>query len=346
MCVILYTEINGKKILAKNRDQVHKPNIEIIHEIINGIEIAYIRDTKTEWVEGMNENGCGIVNSTLNINEGKVLTKFKDSYKKNKIFNILCSTKKGDDFYDYVKRTNKKGYTFEGNTILINDNNKIFHIENTKDIFLMEKINKPVVYTNHGINIKKAGFTEGKKGVSSFLRKKLIETELKCNKKVDLYDDFVENVMNVNYTNVDPRFHSYRDKKLTLKHHNISGNQRIISTTGQLILNITDKEFVYYMDVNNSESLKYINNLPEGYAPKIRVVIKETQKNIKRKNKVFTQKYLKDLYKKMNYNGTVRNGTVRNGYNETIKRGYNETVRNGTIKRGYKNNITRKNKRK
>ena len=318
MCVILYTKIHGKNILAKNRDQVHNPNIEIIHEIINGIEIAYIRDTKTEWVEGMNENGCGIVNATLNVNEGKVITKFKDSYKKNKIFNILCSTKKGDDFYDYVKRTNKKGYTFEGNTILINDNNKIFHIENTRDIFLMEKISQPVVYTNHGINIKKAGFIEGKKGVSSFLRKKLVEGELNSNKDVDLYDDFVENVMNVNYTNIDPRFHSYRDKKLTLKHHKISGNQKIISTTGQLILNITDKELVYYMDVNNGESVKYINKLPQGYAPKIRVVIKETAKNVKKKKKVFTRKYLKDLYKKMSYDGSVKKHVVSN--NKTKKK--------------------------
>jgi hypothetical protein len=38
-----------------------------------------IRDTKTEWIEGMNENGCGIVNSTLNLNEGKVIIKFKNS---------------------------------------------------------------------------------------------------------------------------------------------------------------------------------------------------------------------------------------------------------------------------
>ena len=307
MCVILYTEIDGKKILAKNRDQVHKPNIEIIHEIINGIEIAYIRDTKTEWVEGMNENGCGIVNATLNINEGKVIIKFKDSYKKNKIFNILCSNKKGDDFYDYIKRTNKKGYTFEGNTILINDDNKIFHIENTKDIFLMEKINKPVVYTNHGINIKKAGFTEGKKGVSSFLRKKLIETELKNNTDLDLYDDFVNNVMNVNYVNIDPRFHSYRDKNTTLKRNkHLHNEQNFISTTGQLIMNITDKEFVYYTDVNNSETVKYINKLPSDYVPKIRIIIKETEKNIKKRKRAFTRKYLKQLYKKFDYESTRR----------------------------------------
>jgi hypothetical protein len=199
-------------------------------------------------------------------------------------------------------------------------NSQVFHIENNVfNNFIIKKVNKPVVFTNHGVNLKEEGFTEGKKGFSSFIRKKMVETELKNNTDVDLYDDFVNNVMNVNYTNVDPRFHSYRDKNTTLKRNkHLHNEQNFISTTGQLILNITDKEFVYYTDVNNSESLKYINKLPEGYAPKIRVVIKETQKNIKRKKKAFTRKYLKDLYKKMNYNGTVKKHVVSN--NKTKKK--------------------------
>jgi len=61
MCVILYTTINGKKILAKNRDRIYHPNIEIIHEIIDGIEVIYLMDKKTGWIEGMNENGFGTI---------------------------------------------------------------------------------------------------------------------------------------------------------------------------------------------------------------------------------------------------------------------------------------------
>ena len=122
-----------------------------------------------------------------------------------------------------------------------------------------------------------------------------------------LYDDFVNNVMNVNYVNIDPRFHSYRDKKLTLKRNkHLHNKQNFISTTGQLILNITDKEFVYYTDTNNSETVKYINKLPNDYVPKIRIIIKQTEKNIKKRKKAFTQKYLKELYKKFNYESTRR----------------------------------------
>lgn len=49
MCVILYTTINGKTILAKNRDRIYHPNIEIIHEVI------YLMDKKTGWIENEHE---------------------------------------------------------------------------------------------------------------------------------------------------------------------------------------------------------------------------------------------------------------------------------------------------
>jgi len=72
MCVILCTKINGKQILAKNRDRSYKPSIEIIHEIVNGIEVAYIKDKISGWIEGMNENGFALVNSTLSRTDGKI----------------------------------------------------------------------------------------------------------------------------------------------------------------------------------------------------------------------------------------------------------------------------------
>jgi hypothetical protein len=69
MCVILFTTINGKKILAKNRDRIYHPKVEIIHEIIDGIEIVYLMDKKTGWIEGMNENGLALLNATLNMKD-------------------------------------------------------------------------------------------------------------------------------------------------------------------------------------------------------------------------------------------------------------------------------------
>jgi hypothetical protein len=246
------------------------------------------------------------------MNESKHVKKMKKvvlKNKKNKIYNALCERKKSKVFYDLIKHSNNKetNNVLEGHTLMM-FNNQVFHIENNVfNNFIIKKVNKPIVFTNHGINLKEEGFTEGKKGFSSFMRKKMVETELKNNTDINLYDDFVNNVMNVNYTNIDPRFHSYRDKKLSLKRNkHLNNEQNFISTTGQLILNITDKEFVYYTDTNNSETVKYINKLPSDYVPKIRVIIKETEKSIKKRKKAFTQKYLKHLYKKFDYESTRR----------------------------------------
>ena len=300
MCVIVYTEIDGKKILAKNRDRPYKPDMEIIHEIVNGIEIAYIRDKISGWVEGMNDQHLGIVNSTLDrrsekhlINKKKVFT---PSNKKNVIYTALTTKNVNNkNFYDIIKKPDKN-YVLEGNTLL-SYKDDVFHIENTKDnIFTTKKINKTSVFTNHGTIIKNRGYTKCKKGLSSFLRRKIIQSELK-NNNISTVDDLV-NIMNRNYTNIDPRFHPYRDKATTLKRVKyIDDKQIFINTTGQLILNITDNKLIYYTDTNNTKNVTYLNKLPRDYIPKIQIIIKESEKNLKPR-KIFTKKYMKKINKR------------------------------------------------
>ena len=314
MCVILYTEINGKKILAKNRDIPHNPNVELVHELVNGVEVAYIKDLTSGWVEGMNGDGIGIINSTLTTHKGKRNFKKKIIFKNNKIYQALCKTTKKGVLEHLIKQT-KNGKIIrgvEGHTLLSIDDT-ILHIEqNVNEQFTIETPNNPSVYSNHRLKLKEGGFTEGKKGLSSFLRKKIVETELNNVEIYDLYDDILNNIMNVNCTNIHPKFHSYRDKNTTIKYSgDIDPNQIFISTTGQVILNTTDKEFVYYSDIHNSKSVKYINNLPTNYVPKIRVIIKETEKNIKNKKRCFTSKYLNKIYKKFNYTNKKHNYTKK-----------------------------------
>jgi len=325
MCVILYVNINGQKILAKHRDRVYKPNIEIVHEIVNGIEMAYIRDKKTGWIEGLNENGCGIVNSTLNMNESKNPQRrsFKSAQKKNKIYNSLKHKDK-KSFLGTLLEKGNTNYLLEGNTLFVFDDS-VFHIENNlQNNFVIKKIINNSVYSNHGINLPNEGFTKGKKGLSSFLRKRIVEEELekikdikKCD--IELYDE-ISNVLNKNYSNIDPRFHPYRDKKNTLKRlKGIDKNQIFIITTGQLFLNITNKELVYYKDTNNSEKVKYINKLPTNYVPKIRIIIKETEKS-KTPHKIFTQKYIKNVYKKFGYDENKNRKTIKNSMKQIKSR--------------------------
>lgn len=121
MCVILYTEINGKKILAKNRDRAYKPEVRIIHEIVNGIEIAYLKDENTGWIEGMNGEGTGIVNSTLNSFDSKTNSTKKLKKKGNVIYNALINDKSEKNFYDIIKNA-KNDYVLEGHTLLCHEN--------------------------------------------------------------------------------------------------------------------------------------------------------------------------------------------------------------------------------
>jgi len=285
MCVILYEKINGMNIIAKNRDRAYKPYIDIIHEIVNGIEIIYIHDRTNLWIEGMNEYGVGIINSTLSIHDGKITTKkrvLETNKKKNVIYKILTKKKYETNLQDIFNNSSKKN-VLEGHSILVHDNeNEIFHIENNvENQYVIKKIDKPSVYTNHGIILQDEGFTEGKKGLSSCLRQKIIERELK-NANIKSIDELVA-VMNKNYSNLDPRFHPYRDKNTTIKAiRNINKNQNFVSTSGQLIMNLTNKEFIYYSDKNNSKTVNYINRLPRNYVSKIKVIIEKTEKQRKK----------------------------------------------------------------
>uniref|UniRef100_A0A6C0B213 Uncharacterized protein n=1 Tax=viral metagenome TaxID=1070528 RepID=A0A6C0B213_9ZZZZ len=297
MCVILYTEINGKKILAKNRDKVYKPTIEIIHEVVNDIEVAYIRDKDSGWIEGMNEHGIGMVNSTLSRRDEKELNNNKVAMlvkKNNVMYNALIHNNPKDNIFDVIKNA-KTNYVLEGHTLMFKDN-EMYHIENNKkNFFMVEKVNKsPVVFSNYGVQLKKEGYTTCKKGMSAFLRAEIVKRELKRNKIASLDD--LSQLMNCNYKNINPRYHPYRDKFITMKKNkHVEPKKIIVSTTGQLILNMTDKELIYYTDIHNSDKVIYVNKLPREYLPKIRIIIKETEKRINQSKKIFTKRFLKSV---------------------------------------------------
>lgn len=316
MCVILYTTVNGKKILAKNRDRIYHPNIEIIHEIIDGIEVIYLMDKKTGWIEGMNENGLALLNATLNMKDSdsrsfintrkNVLKK-----KKNKIFNALKNTTKKNIFYNLINKSQDPNSVLEGNT-LVHCNNDIYHIENNIDNqFNIRNIKKSIVLTNHSNYLPNLGYTKGKKGLSSYLRQKLVEMKLKkkhsqANNNNEIYDYLINDVLNIYSPNIDPRLQPYRDEKLVKNSFpNLEKDAVIIYTTGQILCNVTDKEFVYYYDKNNSVKVKYINKLPTSYVPKIRVIIKETEKNMEPQN-IIPERKLKKIYKKFNFKSNYK----------------------------------------
>jgi hypothetical protein len=179
MCVIFYININGQLILSKNRDLPYNPNIDIIHEIINGIEVVYMRDKNNGWIEGINEHGTGMVNSSL-------LEDFHNypdyNMRKNKMYSALVKkhTNKRELFDELLKKSDNK-YILEGHTLIAHDNH-MYHLENSsRNKYVLHSLSpsqKCKVFSNHGIHLPKEGLTEGRGGVSSFLRRELTKTEV------------------------------------------------------------------------------------------------------------------------------------------------------------------------
>jgi hypothetical protein len=273
MCVIFYTNKCGDLILAKNRDRNYNPEIQIIHEIKNGIEIVYIKDLVSGWIEGINENGNAIVNSSLSLKDTKKYV-VKSKNKKNFMYQALFSTDK-----EGFLRNVEKVY---GHNIAVFDNT-LYHMETIKNekYFLENKDkNKSTVYSNHLIKLRNNKSIKRQK--TSVMRKKIIETELKQMKhsktfcQGDVYNN-ISKLLNKNYADISQKYQPYRDKGLILKETNIV-NEKVVFTTGQVIINCTKKEFIYYNDIHNRNE-EYINKLPRGYKPKIKVVLKKVKKN-------------------------------------------------------------------
>jgi len=347
MCVIIYTNINNKEIFAKNRDRTYKPIINIVHEIIDGVEIIYFRDLTTGWIEGLNEYGTCMINSSLdNRNRNKLLknkTKKNPKYlnthkvKGNYFFDILCDENLKHDIDMCFKKKENCPNMVEGHTLL-HVNKECYHIE--KELknknYHINKLNKnkSFVFTNHGINTD-GGYLNGKKGLSSYLRKHIIDNEIGEN-KLENIDDLLK-IMNTSYKNIDPRFHPYRDGDISKKFINIK-DVNYVSTTCQLIINITDKIFNYFTDINNEETVKYINNLPKNYIPKIRVNISDTQKNIYNNKDIFSKQKLNRIYKKFNF--SVKN--MKKNKNKYTQKNTNKGEAKylfcyGTLKKNFKN---------
>jgi hypothetical protein len=348
MCVILYSKnLNGKTILAKNRDRSYKPKIEIVHEIVNGVELVYFKDLGTNWMEGLNEKRCAMVNSSLyNPNRVSVRSRvrkdpdyLKHHLTKGNVFHdILCEK----ESIDKLLKQDRYFKMIEGHTLLVAEG-KCYQIEETDKEFSIKQNHKnSVVLSNHGEDTE-AGYRTGKKGVSSFLRQKIVEEELK---KVKSYDQLL-NIMNKNYSNIDPRFHPYRSKQLTQKYNpTLTGkHMKFVRTTSQLLLNITDLEFIYYSDVSNEKNVKFINKLPKSYTPKIKVTIHETTKSLTPTYKIFDDKYLNRVYKQFDYNpnNVVKPQTNARRKHLLTRKHHNKRIRRNS---NTKSNKSKKNREK
>lgn len=280
-CTIVGIKLDDGIVLAKNRDRGYEAQVEVVHKLVDGVEMVYWRDVDTDWSEGMNEYGIGIVNSSLMVaqdeKEGDKVKKEKtekkgkkkfaaDGEKIRKALTYKTLPQVVKSIISFVGK-DKKDVGLKGETI-VSDNKNIYVVELTTEhtpiIKKLKKDSKLVVRTNHGIFQKSAGYTSGKKRKSSVSRMKLAKEHLKDVKT----DQEVIDRLKEKYKK-DPFLNPYR-----------TDNMYHMETTGQIMMNLEKKIVTVRMDNEMGEFLGIRNDLPEGYEPKITIKI-ESEKTHK-----------------------------------------------------------------
>jgi hypothetical protein len=259
MCIIVSKSIDGSKILAKNRDRAYKPSLEIVHTIIDGVEVAYLRDTITDWSEGMNEYGIGLVNTALMVgydeNEKKIVKKGgKPSKDGNKIRTALSKKT--------IKDVVNSAITFDGGIkghTFISTPYKMISIETTSKHNPKFELHtdKDVIRTNHGHLHHGAGYTEGPDYLSSKLRKMSAEKMMTRAEKVDDILPLMRKKLYKHSSNL-----------------NMMRDTNKMVTSSQLLLDLTNKVLKLTYRQNQIEMFEGIKReLPNGYTPKIKIVV-------------------------------------------------------------------------
>jgi len=258
MCIIVSKSVNGSRILAKNRDRAYKPSLEIVHTIIDGVEVVYLRDTITDWSEGMNAYGVGLVNTALMVgydeNEKKIVKKGGKPSKDGKKIRKALSQKNIRDVVEsaITYEGGIKGHTF------ISTPNKMISIETTsKHNPKFELHTDDTVRTNHGHLHYNAGYTKGRDYLSSKLRKISAEKMIKSAKSVDDILPLMRKKLYKYKSNLNMRRDT--DKMFT---------------SSQLLMDLTNKVFKLTYRENRIEEFYGIKRIfPKGYEPKIKIVV-------------------------------------------------------------------------
>jgi len=261
-CIIAVGEFDEKRCLLKNRDRNYNPQIEIVHELINGVEVAYFHDMGTDWSEGINEHGVGIVNSALMVlrDEGennRVLTKGKPTRDGERIREAL--SKKTVREATEVICTHING--LKGHTLVADaDSTKVVEASKKYEP-IVTPLRKGVTHvrTNHGILHPEVGYTRDMPipYVSTHARRDEAESVLRgVTKPTDMAQALV-------WERLDDRKSPY----------NMVRDTDDMFTSSQMVLNLTDLEMHVYIIPGKAIYKGITNKLPEGYKPKINVSV-------------------------------------------------------------------------
>ena len=265
-CVIATGQINGSMMLVKNRDRTYKPTMSVVrYRSKKGIEMVFIYDKNTQYLEGMNEFGIGVLNSTM-LNE--IDSDVEDGYNREQgaiVFKAL-NTRSLDEAIGVV--TTQSG-GLEGHT-MVADAARAFHVEMLKGSEAHTTQLDPTTgwdaRTNHGVYYPEGGYmpSDGDFYMSSNYRKALAEIELSQADSPKKAMSLLRQQHNDpgSHLNLHRRVEATADEKFGYK------------TTSQVVLDLGERKLYFHSYDKYAIFLGDVEDLlPEDYKPKIKIAI-------------------------------------------------------------------------
>ncbi len=270
-CIIVGGEFAGGNVLAKTRDRNYTPNLEIVRDLTkDGVEVVYIHDLDTNYLEGMNSEGIGVVNAALLVSEDEAAAdKYWAKADKKKgasndgprIAKALTYPKLSQVIKSLVAwDTGLKGHTFVGSpkamyTIeMTSEHNPIVKKVKAKDGYQ--------VRTNHGLDHPSAGYTPH-----------------------GFPEDYVSS--KVRQAAADLAMSNIEDPEeiapaLATQHFERGSNYNMLrqvddgmKSSSQVVMNLDDLSLNCYLIPGECEWHGITDKTPEDYEPKIKIKVQE-----------------------------------------------------------------------
>ena len=260
-CITVAKMFNGDMVLGKNRDRNYRPRLKVVRDRTSyGIEMLYVIDVDTDWTEGMNELGVGVVNSALFVKRDEKDYAKKKKHKAPSKDGIRVREALGKGTFPETVRSlgtyhgGIKGHTTVGN------GKKLVTIENTsrtKPVVKIKDLDKePIVRSNHGIAHPEQGYQDGNDKLSSELR---------------LINGLNVTHFTKKWKQLFPNFYRHRQDKGPK--YDLVRAQNKLWTSSQLVMNLNKREMILYLVPGQVKYVGIENNLPKGYKPKIKINI-------------------------------------------------------------------------
>ena len=260
-CIVVGGVASGGHVLGKNRDRNYAPRLEIVRDIMDGVEVAYIHDLDTGYLEGMNAAGLGMVNAALLVGKDEKEVKGKTKSDDGpRMMNALKYTKLSDMIKALISHMDGiKGHTIVGSP------QSMYTIEMTsKTNPVVKKLNPNTgfdVRTNHGEEHPDAGYTPTRQPddyMSSKIRKATAQVQL---------------------ANIDD--HEKVMPALAQQHFDAKSNFNMLratdnmKTTNQVLMHLDKKEMIVYIVPGQCRYQGMIDKCPDGYDHAIQIRVME-----------------------------------------------------------------------